>query len=95
MFLVHKPYMERRAYAAFCANIPNKKCCVTSPNISFDEYFSDKSLAEENIHVLVGDLQRIKVYAKLGFQIEQEITKKVWDAYEQLVELGYHKYVIE
>ena len=37
----------------------------------------------------------INVYAKLGFQIEQEIPKKVWDAYEQLVELGYHKYVIE
>lgn len=93
--LVHKPYMERRAMAAFKVFLPDKKCFITSPKISFDEYFKDEALAEENIQVLVGDLQRIKVYAECGFQIKQEIPDEVWKAYCQLVKLGYDKYVIK
>jgi hypothetical protein len=44
--------------------------------------------------VMVGDLQRIKEYPKLGFQIEQEIPKDVWEAWEELVKLGYIKYLL-
>lgn len=36
--LVHKPYMERRAYATFRTWWPEKEWIVTSPPISFDEY---------------------------------------------------------
>ena len=38
---------------------------------------------------MVGDLQRIKVYAETGFQIPQEIPADVWSAYDELVALGY------
>ena len=37
---------------------------------------------------MVGDLQRIRVYAERGFQIPQEIPDDVWLAYEELVRAG-------
>jgi uncharacterized SAM-binding protein YcdF (DUF218 family) len=92
--LVQKPYMERRTFATFCAQWSQALCLVTSPNISYEEYANDQNLKEDFINLMVGDLQRIKEYPKLGFQIEQEIPKEVWSAYEQLVKIGYNKYVI-
>ena len=38
---------------------------------------------------MVGDLQRVKVYAEKGFQIPQEIPGDVWAAFEALVAAGY------
>ena len=94
--LVHKPYMERRSYAAFMANTKDKKCYVTSPNNSFYDYFSKEHeiSADDIINALVGDLQRIKLYAKKGWQIHQDIPAYVWQAYEALIKLGYNKNVI-
>ncbi len=54
-----------------------------------------KPKREDLINVMVGDLQRIKIYPKKGFQIHQEIPKDVWSAYEGLVELGYIAHMIK
>ena len=43
---------------------------------------------------MVGDLQRIKVYADKGFQIPQEIPDDVLSAYEELVRAGYDRHLI-
>lgn len=95
--LVHKPYMERRSYAAFMANIKNKKCIVTSENISFVDYMARQSDKEqiETINILVGDVLRMKVYADKGWQIKQDIPDKVWDAMNKLRHLGFNKYDIK
>ncbi|RZU34720.1 hypothetical protein EV284_4319 [Streptomyces sp. BK022] len=39
--------------------------------------------------MLVGDLQRIIEYPKLGFAVEQEVPEDVWEAYESLVRDGF------
>ena len=44
---------------------------------------------------MVGDLQRIRVYAERGFQIPQEIPANVWSAYEKLVALGYTAHLVD
>jgi len=44
---------------------------------------------------MVGDLQRIRVYADKGYQIPQDIPDDVWNAFEQLVQAGYDKYLVE
>lgn len=97
--VVCKPYMQRRCYAAFKAIIPDKKCIITSPNITFEKYFDEYENSivskDEIINTLVGDLQRIKIYPKKGWQIKQEIPNEVWNAYENLVKLGYDKYIID
>jgi uncharacterized SAM-binding protein YcdF (DUF218 family) len=96
--LVQKPYMERRSYATFRQLWPEKEILVTSPQVTFDEYlenYSNEELSKDDvIGIMVGDLQRIKLYPERGFQIHQEIPGEVWAAYEQLVKAGYDKYLV-
>jgi len=91
--LVQKPYMERRTYATFKKVWPEPAIAVTSPQVSMTEYlnaYSHDSLSVDDvIAIMVGDLQRIRVYADKGFQIPQDIPEEVWKAYEELVRLGY------
>lgn len=93
--LVQKPYMERRTYATFQKQWPGKTVYVTSPQISFDDYPTTEIPIDQVIHIMVGDLQRIRVYAEKGFQIHQDIPVEVWNAYEQLVALGFNKQLIK
>jgi len=93
--LVQKPYMERRAYATFKKRWPEKRFIVTSPQISFDDYPNEEISKDDVINIMVGDLQRIKIYPEKGFQIFQEIPPDVWSAYEKLVELGYDKQLVK
>ncbi|TAL20068.1 YdcF family protein [Patescibacteria group bacterium] len=95
VILVQKPWMERRSYATFKKVWPDKKVIVTSPQIPFEEYPNEKISEDEVINIMVGDLQRIKVYPKKGFQITQEIPEDVWTAYDQLVALGYTKQLVK
>lgn len=44
---------------------------------------------------MVGDLQRIKLYAEKGFQIPQDIPDEVWRAYNYLVDQGFSTNVIK
>ncbi len=91
--VVQKPYMERRSYATFKKHWPDKKLIVTSPQISFDDYPNAEIPLERVINIMVGDLQRIKIYPAKGFQVPQEIPAGVWQAYERLVELGFSKHL--
>lgn len=96
IIVVQKPYMERRTYATFKKVWPEPEIIVTSPQISFEEYTTNNPYDDNEriIHRMVGDLQRIKEYPKLGFQIPQEIPADVWEAGQKLLELGYDKYKI-
>jgi len=97
--VVHKPYMERRAYATFKRRWPEKDIVVTSPQVSFDDYlerYSNAALSSDDvIAIMVGDLQRIRVYPERGWQIPQEIPDDVWAAFEALVAAGYDKYLVK
>ena len=95
--IVQKPYMERRAYATFKNFWPDKEVVVTSPQIAFEDYCSDNNgeiTKEMVINIMVGDLQRIRIYEEKGFQIHQEIPDYVWDAFKQLVLGGYTQQLI-
>lgn len=92
--VVQKPYMERRSYATFKKHWPSKELRVTSPQITFEEYPSEEIPLEKVISIMVGDLQRIKIYPQKGFQVYQEIPEEIWDAYEQLVRLGFNQHLI-
>jgi uncharacterized SAM-binding protein YcdF (DUF218 family) len=94
LILVQKPYMMRRAYATFRKYWPEKEILLSPPAVSYEDYPNEEISKEEMINIIVGDTQRIKIYPDKGFQIAQEIPDAVWDAYEQLVERGYTKYVV-
>jgi uncharacterized SAM-binding protein YcdF (DUF218 family) len=91
--LVQKPYMERRSYATFKKHWPDKELIVTSPQIDFEDYPTEEIPLEKVIHIMVGDLQRIRIYPDKGFQIPQDIPDDVWAAYGRLVAAGYTKHL--
>ncbi|WKN30164.1 YdcF family protein [Porifericola rhodea] len=96
--VVQKPYMERRAYATFKKHFPEKNCLISSPALDYQNYClaHDEEINHERvIHLIVGDLQRIKVYAEKGFQVAQQVPEEVWEAYRTLVKMGYTEHLIE
>lgn len=95
MILVQKPYMQRRAYATFKKVWPEKDVIVTAPQFSFEEYPNEIISKNDVINIMVGDTQRIRVYAERGFQIHQEIPAEVWSAYEELIRRGFTSHLIE
>jgi uncharacterized SAM-binding protein YcdF (DUF218 family) len=93
--VVQKPYMERRSYATFKQYWPGKKLVVTSPQIPFEAYPTEEIPVEKVIHIMVGDLQRIKLYPEKGYQVFQEIPADVWQAYEQLITSGFDGHLMK
>ncbi len=90
---VHKPYMERRIYAAWKNYWPEMPFEVTSYQQNMAEYLETNAARGRSSHatveMLVGDFQRMDLYAKKGYQIPQEIPDTVWSAFYALVEMGY------
>lgn len=87
--VVQKPYMERRAYATFMKQWPGKDILMASPPLSWSDYPNELLTKEIIIPILVGDLQRIRLYPEKGFQIPQDIPGDVWAAFEELVARGF------
>ena len=90
---VHQPFMERRIRAAMGVYWPEADFRVTSPQVTIEEYLADakeQGVSENaSISVIVGDFQRMDLYAKLGYQLPQFIPEEAWAAFHKLVELGY------
>ena len=92
---VHQPFMERRIAAAMGVYWPELRFTVTSPQVTIPEYLADaeKQGITENaaISVIVGDFQRMDLYAQKGWQLPQQIPEEAWEAFRALVALGYDK----
>lgn len=90
---VHKPYMERRLWSAMQVYWPEVQAVYTSPQVTLEEHIAhaeaigmtDRGVVE----TIVGDIQRMELYAVKGYQVPVEIPAQVWDAYHTLVNLGY------
>ena len=75
-------------------SLSGKTLFVTSPQVSFENYPTEEIPLEKVIGIMVGDLQRIKIYPAMGFQIFQEIPADVWQAYEELVAMGFTDHLV-
>ncbi|MCU0251135.1 MAG: YdcF family protein [Vicinamibacterales bacterium] len=94
IILVQKPYMERRAWATFKRRWPEPGLQVTSPPIPYEDYPTPQIPRDLVINILVGDVQRMRVYAERGFQVPQPIPDEVWAAWEELVARGYTGHLV-
>jgi hypothetical protein len=95
VIVVQKPYMERRAWATFKQRWPEPELQVTSPPIPLDEYPTNEIPKDLVISILVGDVQRMRVYAERGFQVAQPIPDGVWAAWTELVARGYTGHLVD
>lgn len=95
---VHKPYMARRVCAALAKQWPQAEVITAPAYTSLPDYLDrmgkDGLEESEIINTIVGDFQRMDLYAKLGYQTPQEIPPEAWASYEALVKLGYDRYVV-
>lgn len=89
VLLICKPYMERRAYATARKLWPEVEVVCASERLEFGDYV--KSIGDEKlvIDMVVGDLQRVIEYPRLGFAIEQHVPAQVRAAYESLLAAGF------
>ena len=92
---VHQPFMERRITAAMGVYWPELNFSVTSPQVTIPQYLEAAKVQgiteNASISVIVGDFQRMKLYAEKGWQLPQEIPEAAWEAFHQLVAMGYDK----
>jgi uncharacterized SAM-binding protein YcdF (DUF218 family) len=89
-----KPFMQRRAWATLAVEWPEMPASVASPRLSLDEYFTAELTPEKIVNIMVGDLQRIWVYARKGYSAPQRLPDEVKRAYEGLVRLGFTQHLI-
>ena len=90
---VHQPFMERRIKAAMGVYWQSLNFSVTSPQVTIPEYLArakEQGITENaSVSVIVGDFQRMDLYAKKGYQLPQHIPQEAWQAFDRLVEMGY------
>ena len=92
---VHQPFMERRIWAAMGVYWKEADFRVTSPQVTIPEYLQrakEQGISENaSVSVIVGDFQRMELYAQKGWQLPQHIPREAWEAFRALVEMGYDK----
>lgn len=95
VLLVQKPYMERRTFATARRHWPKRDLIVSSPPLPMEDYPNEEISRDEMIHIMVGDLQRIRIYGQKGYQVPQVIPEEVWDAARKLIQMGYDRHLVE
>ena len=90
--LVAKPYMTRRSLATAERRWPEVEWLTSAPEVSYEAHLEGD--ARRFLELMVGDLQRMVVYAERGFQVPMPVPDEAWAAYEELVRRGYDRYVI-
>lgn len=93
--IVCKPYMSKRCLATARKQWPELTWSVNAPKIPFARYAGADCPLKQEIELMTGDLQRLRVYAEKGYQVPVEIPQEVWQAYERLVDDGFDRYVIQ
>ncbi|WP_242676949.1 YdcF family protein [Streptomonospora litoralis] len=84
-----KPYMARRALATAAVHWPEPHWTFTCFGGGYDAYPAPDHPRGELVHFLVGDLQRLAVYARRGWSAPVDVPADVWQAYDALVAAGY------
>ncbi|MCY9782555.1 YdcF family protein [Nocardiopsis sp. EMB25] len=95
VLLVCMPYMERRAFATTRKLWPEVEVVCASAPLSLGDYVKEIGDAGLVIDMMVGDLQRVMEYPKLGFAIDQDVPGPVREAYEYLVASGFDSRLIQ
>ncbi|GHC95323.1 hypothetical protein GCM10007079_46900 [Nocardiopsis terrae] len=95
VLLVCMPYMERRAFATARKLWPEVEVACASAPLGLGDYVREVGDAGLVIDMMVGDLQRVMEYPKLGFAIGQDVPRTVREAYGALVASGFDSRLIQ
>lgn len=93
--IVSKPYMARRALATAHMHWSELTWFARPPLMNVWDYPTSDVPLDRMINLMVGDLQRLRVYAEKGFQAPVDVPEDVWSAYERLAARGFDQFVIK
>ena len=93
--IISRPYQQRRAYATCQKLWPELDVVCSSKPQHLTEYIASIGDRDKVLNMLVGDTQRIWVYAKQGFAEAQRMPSNVMGAFDRLVAEGYTRRLIE
>jgi uncharacterized SAM-binding protein YcdF (DUF218 family) len=88
VLVMSRPYQQRRAYATCRKQWPEVEVVCAAPPLSLDDYVGAADDPGRVIDLIVGDTQRVELYAERGFAIPQEVPPAVRAAYRRLVAAG-------
>jgi DUF218 domain len=92
--LAMKPFMQRRVWATMAVEWPEMPATLASPLMTLDEYFTEELAPEKIVNIMMGDLQRIWIYARRGWSAPQHLPADVREAYQGLVALGFTRHLL-
>jgi uncharacterized SAM-binding protein YcdF (DUF218 family) len=93
--IISRPYQQRRAYATCRKLWPELDVICSSRPQPLADYIDSIGDQDKVLNMLVGDTQRIWVYADQGFAEPQELPTRVMDSFDRLVAAGYTRRLIE
>lgn len=93
--VISRPYQQRRAYATARKVWPDLDVVCSAQPQTLEDYIESIGDADKVLNMLVGDTQRIWVYADRGFAEPQPIGPDVMDAYQRLVDRGYVRRLVD
>ncbi|WP_369371800.1 YdcF family protein [Promicromonospora sp. Populi] len=96
VLLVSHPYQQRRAFATCRVVWPEVDVLCVSRPLPLDAYVRTIGDADRVVDMLVGETQRLTLYADLGFiSREEELPDDVVGAFDRLVTAGYTSRLVE
>src|SRR5262249_21979366 len=90
--IVTKPYAIRRAWASARKQWQDVNWQATAQRGTFDEYHNERVPLQRTISLMVGEVVRLKLYAKRGFLVPQRMPRQVWESAQTLMACGYAQY---
>jgi len=94
LIVVTKPQTLRRVLASAPIFWPEVTLITSCPDHDFATQPTPQHSLDDLINEMVGDVQRMMEYPRLGFQIAQEISPEVAAAYEELKTRGYTRHLL-
>jgi uncharacterized SAM-binding protein YcdF (DUF218 family) len=92
---VQNPYMERRVLLTLRKQWPDCDFVMASPPADYERYMSSDIIDfDKLIHVLVGQVDRVERYPRLGFTAPEEVPWHVLAAKAALIELGFGQHLV-
>lgn len=95
VIVVTKPQTLRRVVASAPLFWPDATVITSCPDPPFAEQPTTEHSLDDLIHEMVGDVQRMLEYPRLGFQIPQDTPNEVLAAYEELKVRGYTRHLLK
>lgn len=87
--LISKPYQQRRAGATMTKVWPEVEIVFSARAQSLTDYIASIGDVSRVLNMLVGDTQRLWVYADRGYAAEVDVPTRIAAAYQRLVDAGY------